>query len=414
MVFKNWLSSLKSCFSDKTTIETVRIRNGDYNNCIPERAFNGYSSLESVQIEDGTNITTIEKDAFHGCSSLQSINIPIGVTTIGDHAFSRCSSLLSIDIPIGVTTIGESAFWGCSSLKSITIPIGVTTIGAGAFSHCFSLRSIDIPNSVTFIGWEAFSHCNLLQSIHIPNTVEYIGWFVVSYCFTLEQRLKNGTNYHRFTDAWLSQRFDNLPIHQACYYANDDAQSAVDHLSKVIQENKQALVATDAMGMTPLHILCCNPNINAEMVRVIVEKEEEEDASALLTHTDVTGCTPLQLFLWCRGYLLGDRKQLKLFRAEEVESIMPSLCDLLEKGISGEDLSILFALNDNEQIDMSLNQDEETGLFPFMSAAVLPGCGLDVVYTLAMNNLDVIVSSTTQNLKRDTKLKKRCGCFKWI
>ncbi len=69
---------------------------------------------------------------------------------------------------------------------------------------------------------------------------------------------------------------------------------------------------------------------------------------------------------------------------------MPSLHDLLEKGVSGEDFSILFALNDNQQIDMS-GQNEETGLFPFMSAAVLPGCGLDVVYRLAMNNLDKII-----------------------
>ncbi len=163
------------------------------------------------------------------------------------------------------------------------------------------------------------------------------------------------------------------------------------------------------MGMTPLHILCCNPHITAEMVRVIVG-EKEEDASALLTHTDVTGSTPLQLFMRCRGYEQEEEEEEEdkydpwnLFGAdeEEVESL-PSLFDLLEKGISGEDLSILFALNDNQQIELSLNQDEETCLFPFMSAAVLPGCGLDVVYTLAMNNLDVIVSSTsTQNLKRD-------------
>ena len=32
------------------------------------------------------------------------------------------------------------------------------------------------------------------------------------------------------------------------------------------------------------------------------------------------------------------------------------------------------------------------GLSPFMSAAALPICGLDAVYTLAMRNLNVIVS----------------------
>ncbi len=144
------------------------------------------------------------------------------------------------------------------------------------------------------------------------------------------------------------------------------------------------------MGMTALHILCCNPKITAEMVRVIVEGEPLS-----LTQTDVTENTPLQLFMRCRGYLPVDADE-----EEEVES-MPSQCNLLEKGISGEDLSILFAMKGNQQIDMS-GQNEETGLFPFMSAAVLPGCGLDVIYALAMNNLDDIVSSTsTQNLKTD-------------
>ncbi len=100
MDFKNWFSSLKSCFSNNATIETVRIRKGDYNNSIPDFAFRGYSSLESVQIEDDANITTIGEGAFEDCSLLKSINIPIGVTIIGENAFRGCKSLQSIDIPI--------------------------------------------------------------------------------------------------------------------------------------------------------------------------------------------------------------------------------------------------------------------------------------------------------------------------
>ncbi len=338
-----------SKINDET--KSVRILKGDKNNSIPDFAFEGYSSLESVHIEDGANVTIIGLFAFGGCTSLQSINIPIGLITIG-----------------------HSVFNGCSSLRSITIPIGVTTIGDGA---CYL--------------------CKLLQSIYIPNTVETIGYRAFDGCDMLERRLKDGTNYHPDSATWLRQRFDNLPIHKACYYANDDAQSAVDHLSTIVQENKQALVATDAMGMTALHILCCNPNITAEMVRVIVEQGE----SSSLIETDVTGNTPLQLFMRCRGYLLEDAdEEQQATEQEEVVESMLSLYDLLEKGINVKDLLIFFALNDNQQIELSLNQDEETGLFPFMSAAVLPGCGLDVVYTLAMNNLDDVVSST-QTLKPD-------------
>ncbi len=165
--------------------------------------------------------------------------------------------------------MGEVAFYGCSSLKLIDIPIGVKKIGECAFCDCSSLRSINLPIGVKTIGNFAFKGCKLLQSIHIPNTVETVGPYAFLGCDTLENRLENGPNYHRDTETWLRRRFDNLPIHQACYYVNDDARSAVDHLSKLIQENKQALVATDAMGMTPLHILCCNPHITAEMVCVI-------------------------------------------------------------------------------------------------------------------------------------------------
>ncbi len=275
----------------------------------------------------------------------------------------------------------------------------VTTIRDCAFCYCLSLQSINIPNTVTTIEDYAFCYCLSLKSIDIPIGVKTIKMNVFPACDTLKQRLKYGTNYHPHIGTWLRRRFDSLPIHQACYDANDDAQSGVvDHLSTLVQQQyKQALTATDAMDMTPLHILCCNPHITAEMVRVVVEKDEEY-VSAYLAHTgDVTGSTPLELFMRCRGYLLVNAGE-QVFGAEVVES-MPSLCDLLEKGIEVKDLSILFALNDNQQVDMS-GKDEETSLFPFMSAAVLPGCGLDVVFTLATNDLDEVVSST-QNVKRD-------------
>ncbi len=353
--------------------KTVRILKGDEDNSIPNDAFFEYSSLESVHIEDRANITYIGKFAFYCCSSLKSIKIPIGVKSIEGCTFKKCSSLKLIGIPIGVTTIGWNAFYKCSSLRSITI-----------------------PNSVDYIGPLACDSCKLLQSIHIPNTVETIEEGAFYGCHTLENRLENGTNYHPCIYTWLCRRFDNLPIHQACYYANDDAQSgAVDHLSKLIQENHRALTATDAMGMTPLHILCCNPHITVEMVRVIVEKEE--DASRLLAHTDVTGSTPLQLFMQCRGYELEEEEKYdpwNLFGADEEEDEPTlSLHDLLEQGISGEDLSIVFALKGNQQIDMSLSHDEGTDLSTFMSAVMLSAYGLDVVFALAMYDLSSMLKN---------------------
>ena len=52
--------------------------------------------------------------------------------------------------------------------------------------------------------------------------------------------------------------------------------------------------------------------------------------------------------------------------------------------MKGEDLDILLILDSNQEIDLS-SQDETTGLLPYMSAAMLSTCGLDLVYKMAMN-----------------------------
>ncbi len=260
----------------KRKIKTIRILENSnlLRNCIPNSAFFSYSSLESVRIEDGANIATFGGWAFGDCISLQSVNIPNGVTTIEEDAFNGCTSLQSVDIPNSVTRIGRNAFCDCGSLKSISIPSGVTTIEWRTFWDCKSLRSINIPNGMATIGKNAFWYCESLQSFHIPRTVKKVlGEVAFKGCSKLHQRLSSGTNYHPDIEIWLRHRFDNIPIHHACYYVNDDAQSAVDHLSILIQDNHQTLAATDATGMTPLDILCDNSRATVEMVRVLVEKD---------------------------------------------------------------------------------------------------------------------------------------------
>ena len=139
------------------------------------------------------------------------------------------------------------------------------------------------------------------------------------------------------------------------------------------------MVATDAMGMTALHILCCNPHITADTARVLIEREP-----SLLSQTDVTGSTPLQLFLKCRSSLGG-------YEDNADDDEIPTLRDLLERGIKYDDLAILFVLvKITREIDFT-NRDESTGLMPYMSAAASSECGLDVVFALAMENLDKIV-----------------------
>ena len=88
---------------------------------------------------------------------------------------------------------------------------------------------------------------------------------------------------------------NNLPTRHVCYhygYNNTSSSSTFDNLSTLIRENKQALTTTDAMAMTPLHILCCNPHATAEAIQIIANVQP-----ALLNQADMTGYTPLRLFM---------------------------------------------------------------------------------------------------------------------
>ncbi len=396
-------------FRNSSKLETVQIHKNSGINCIGEEAFENCTSLWSVHLAG--SIEKIEFGAFAGCSSLQSIHLELdGVTatSIGNNVFEGCTSLQSFTIPndVSVTTIGWRAFALCKSLKSFTIPHGITTIGRGTFDSCISLFSVCIPDSddgvvsatINEIEDWAFENCTSLQSIYVPNTVKTIGHAAFYNCNTLQLRQTNGTNYHPNINTWLRRRFDNLPIHRACYYANDDTESAINNLSTIIRDNAQTLAVTDtgAMGMTPLHILCCNPHITAEMAQIIVENDSSSSSSpssssSILGHTDVTDSTPLQLFLKCTcTSLLEDHEQEELLLPQTMSSL--SSTAFLEMGISGKDLAILLVLNDNQDFVTSWRtQDDSTNLFPFMTAVTLSSCGLDVVYTLAMKTLDVIV-----------------------
>ena len=195
-------------------------------------------------------------------------------------------------------------------------------------------------------------------------------------CHTLNQRRLKGRNYNSNIGTWLRQRFNDLPIHQACYYYDYNGTTKFDfnYLSALIHNsNEEALTATDAMDMTALHILCCNPHATAKAVQLFVETDH-----SLLSHEDVTESTPLKLFLKCRGLLL------------ETEDEDRSLSNFLERGIKGVDLDVVLILSRDLEAEVS-NPDGNTGLLPFMSAATIPASDLDVMFTLAMRNLNAFL-----------------------
>ena len=298
-------------------------------------AFSECSQLVSIMIPE--SVTSIGHYAFYGCSSLMSIIIPGCVTKIGYLTFFFCSNLASITLPNSLVVIGDWAFSYCSSLKSIIIPNSLATIGEYAFRNCFNLKSLIIPDAVTEIKRCAFLGCSSLASVMIPESVKIIGKGAFGQCDALKRRLDNGINYNTDTEIWLRQRFVNLPLHQAFY--DTTKLSTTQSPANLIQQHKSMLTSTDAMGMTPLHVLCSNPKATTEMIQIV--KSAQSEASSM---RDVLNQSPLMTLLSVRN------------------------------------------INDYHDTDGQLLEeiDKASGLMPFMVAASLLECGLDVVYKLAM------------------------------
>ena len=312
-----------------------------------------YTSNDDI-IPDGTsrivvhqNVTSIKPNAFLDNTSLQIISIPNSVTSIGEGAFEYCTYLVCIvDVSDSLTSIGRSAFHCCSFLAFITIPDSVTSIGDSAFRYCSSLVSIAMPQSEISIGRSVFHRCTLLDQRQLNNWI-------------LNTRI------------WLCQRFANMPIHQACYSATSQDITSK-RLSNITQANNTTLLSTDAMGMTALHVLCCNPNATVHAIRAL--KDANPNAASI---RNVAGMTPLMLLLKCRGQAYDN-----LF----VDGELLPLVGLLELGVDYDVLEMVMgAFDDGGRLVLSLDGiDEESRLFLFMQAALLPDCAFDMVYMLAM------------------------------
>jgi hypothetical protein len=355
-------------FCQCTALASINI--SDQVTTIRDYAFAGCTTLTSINMPD--QVTTIGRNAFAGCTALASpISIPDQVTTIGGYAFYDCPALTSISIPDQVTTIRDWAFCRCTALTSIRIPDQVTTIERNAFAGCTALTSINISDQLTTIGDYAFYRCTALTSISISNQVTTIGRSAFAGCTALNQRQTNGINYHADTGTWLRQRFNDLPLHQACFNSNTNTHiTNTSNLCNLIQNSGTSMfTSTDAMLMTPLHVLCCNPTATLEMIQML--KAADPDAASM---TNVMNKTPLMMLLESKS------KNYNAFHDERGQ-LLP-LVRLLEQGLDFDAFKMIKSASLNvSELEI---EDETSGLLPFMYAASLGNCGLDIVYELAM------------------------------
>jgi hypothetical protein len=382
-------------FYECTSLTSINM--SDQVTTIGYNAFVGCTALTSIRIPD--QVTTIENCAFSGCTALVSINMSDQVTTIGPYAFYGCTALTSINISNQVTTIAYEAFSGCTALVSIRIPDQVTTIENCAFNGCTALKSINISDQVTTIRDYAFKDCTALVSISIPNQVTTIGDTAFSGCTALNQRQTNGNNYHRNTHTWLRQRFNDLPLHQACFNYNTNTNNRItntNNLHDLIQQHSgtSMFTSTDAMLMTPLHVLCCNPTATLEMIQML--KAAQPDAASM---RNVMNKTPLMMLLESKS------KNYSAFH-DEGGQLLP-LVGLLEQGLDFDALEMIKSASVNDVVFVSELQhnDEASGLLPFMYGASLGNCRLDVVYELAMEISPSVLTRTHYECN-DSTVKK--------
>mmetsp|Transcript_21720 Transcript_21720/g.32540 ORF Transcript_21720/g.32540 Transcript_21720/m.32540 type:complete len:421 (+) Transcript_21720:169-1431(+) len=354
---------------------------------IMDKAFQNCSRLKHVLLPK--SLKTIGRESFMGCYSLESIYIPEGVETIGKlafsccsslekisfsssassslksivHAFKQCTSLRSVSLPDSVENM-NAAFQGCTALLSITLPSKVTNISF-AFVGCTSLSSVSsIPASVTNMK-SAFCYCTSLSLISIPNGLTYETQNAFRNCSSLDLRLRNDINSRINTTSWLKNRFFGLSIHRGCYDINIDAAK----LSKLVEKYSRQLGMVDAMGFTPLHVLCCNPNVNGEMIQIL-----KNAFPGAISMKNVLGLTPLMIFMRCKG--IGRERQ----------NVPSTLCDWLRLGLNCSDLDCIVTLLDNDVYIAELEKrDHNSNLLPFMLAASLSHCELDSIYRLALS-----------------------------
>jgi len=215
------------------------------------------------------SVTRIQEIAFCRCKSLVWVTIPDTVTRIEPIAFMCCDSLRYIRLPRNLEFIGQLAFQDCESLQAVFVPRNVTHIGHGAFRCCISLRYLNVPEAIEHIGGEVIYGCDRLLT-----TVKYIS------DDKDEGEDQNSINNDE-VNAWLMQRYANLPFHQAC--------SSISINSQVIVNGIERATEVDDQKMTALHILCTNPHVMGDTIRAYLQL-----ASEAADQEDSEGMTPFQ------------------------------------------------------------------------------------------------------------------------
>lgn len=407
---KSEIEIRENYYANHSELECLDIECPSSLRIIRHNAFSNCTALTTIVFP--SSLTAIGFGAFHGCTSLKYIEFPPLLTSIGNGVFRKCSSLIDINLrSSNVRSIGDYAFAGCTSLKVVEFPPCIARIGFCSFSECTSLISAVIPDSTNYqiinttetressnssgihfvplstqtilqIEQAAFSQCSSLLNVAIPLSlsIHEDDWF--EDCSVLMHK-KSST--HLLNDlvisSWLQKRysFDNLPYHSICYFHIHSATSLI--IAQLLRNNNhqnhstsKCLLAVDFLGMTALHVLVCNTQVTALQIETFTKIQP-----ALKYAQNILGQSPFELFLICRSI---EHKTANKF----------SLIDALELGMSWETIHCLLHLGMSMSCCISTLDRWHLDKNPLFLSAILKQCHLEVVYNLALHNVDILLS----------------------
>jgi hypothetical protein len=376
--------------------------------CIGKHAFCGCLALVEVIFEEGSKLKTIHAEALCGCRSLKSIRIPKSVTTLGLRVFLQCKNLQSVIFEEGsqLQVIPENCFFDCIKLKSMIIPDSVTTIQEKAFGRCFDLTFIFFtPQSkLQHIDEEVFHNCPILRFINIPTTIISIHHTAFDLCDALPINVTStstSTSTHPLN--WFQQqRFCHLPLHQLCY--TNIHGLTKDELSS-IESNDPRLIEQDRFGVTPLHIVCCNPQSSVEIIEEVYNKNH--DAATIV---NVTNMTPWHMYLIAKGLItygelhamIANHNNVENSEARDVsrdvsraiwreDAIGNNIHGLIGMGLDYDVYRVTLSLHGVIFYEECNRFSEITGLYPFMLLAA------SNQYTLC-DLYDIVMKTGVENL----------------
>jgi hypothetical protein len=286
---------------------------------IPDKSFEAFRKLVEVQLQEGLEV--IGKSAFKLCTKLTKMDFPSTLREIGDHAFCMadlrtiklteglqkvgagafrdcqylrevlfssstteirgsafawCTSLISLTLVEGIEAIEAGTFYRCDALTSQRIPPSITKLvdsGSGAFEYCSSLLSVELSKEIRRLGKSTstsgiFQRCESLVNIALPLDIEFVGPKTFDGCVKLDEIFPD----HDDLVNALKHRFDDLPLHELCYYHSYQSSiELVENLRKIMVSDPGAPKNTDVFGMTPFHIIALSDEPNLDLLRGLLE-----------------------------------------------------------------------------------------------------------------------------------------------